>query len=181
MTNSAKDCHGHGRGLPRSAAVSVASRGRRGGLPRTCPRQYKKNGKIMCIPASVSPLPHSSFDHCSSPLSTSWPLHFLAKICHVVSTQPLPMKVTSVTAHGDFFDRGDPVPKNATVIVKGVVDPLVQRLKLNKLVSTALAERAHRRNVQVGNLRNATVPGIYGITHGCGCCSSGSNSTTGTL
>eukprot|EP00904_Undaria_pinnatifida_P001473 jgi/Undpi1/11326/HiC_scaffold_30.g13624.m1 len=63
--------------------------------------------------------------------------------------KPLPMKVTSVTAHGDFFDRGDPVPKNATVIVKGVVDPLVQRLKLNKLVSAALAERAHRRNVQM--------------------------------
>ncbi|CAM9197720.1 unnamed protein product, partial [Laminaria digitata] len=73
----------------------------------------------------------------------------MVKICDVVSTQPLPMKVTSVTGHGEFFDRGDPVPRHATVVVRGVEDPLVGRLKLDRLVCAALAERSHRRNDQM--------------------------------
>ena len=62
------------------------------------------------------------------------------------------MKVTSVTGYGEFFDRGDPVPRHATVVVRGVEDPLVGRLQLDRLVSAALAERSHRRNDQVGDL-----------------------------
>lgn len=59
------------------------------------------------------------------------------------------MRVTSVTGHGEFFDRGDPLPKNATLIVSGVEDALVKGLKLDQLCSAALAERARRRNEQV--------------------------------
>lgn len=61
------------------------------------------------------------------------------------------MRVNLVSGHGEFFDRGDPVPKHATITVSGEEDPLVKVLKLEKLMSAALSERAHRRNEQVRN------------------------------
>lgn len=71
------------------------------------------------------------------------------KVCDRVSRQPLPIRVTSVRGHGEFFDRGDPIPKHATLTVDGVEDPLVDGLELDQLCSKALAERARRRNEQV--------------------------------
>lgn len=73
-----------------------------------------------------------------------------AKIGHRVSTLPLPMRVISLTGYGEFFDRGDPVPRQATVVVRGVEDPRVRGLKLDELLAAALAERSRRRNLQVG-------------------------------
>lgn len=61
------------------------------------------------------------------------------------------MRVNLVRGHGEFFDRGDPIPKHATLTVHGVEDPLVESLKLEELLSAALSERARRRNEQVTN------------------------------
>lgn len=59
------------------------------------------------------------------------------------------MRVNLVSGHGEFFDRGDPIPKHATLTVSGEEDPLVKGLTLEKLLSAALSERARRRNEQV--------------------------------
>lgn len=63
-----------------------------------------------------------------------------------------------MSGHGEFFDRGDPIPKHATLTVSGVEDPLVECLELEKLLSAALSERARRQNDQVitGNPSPAT-------------------------
>lgn len=73
----------------------------------------------------------------------------VAQVCHRVSTQPLPVRVSAVTGHGEFFDVGDPIPKHATLVVDGTEDPLVKGLRLERLCSAALSERARRRNEQV--------------------------------
>lgn len=62
------------------------------------------------------------------------------------------MRVTRVTGRGEFFDRGDPIPKHATLTVEGVEEPLVGRLQFEELLSVALSERAHRRNDQASHL-----------------------------
>lgn len=59
------------------------------------------------------------------------------------------MRVSSVTGHGEFFDVGDPIPKQAKLVVEGMEDPLVRGLRLERLCSAALSERARRRNEQV--------------------------------
>lgn len=63
------------------------------------------------------------------------------------------MRVTRITGRGEFFDRGDPIPKHVTLTVEGVEEPLVGRLKLEELLSAALAERARRRNDQASHQR----------------------------
>lgn len=70
-------------------------------------------------------------------------------MCDMVATQPLPIRVVSLTGHGEFFDRGDLAPRQATLIVGGDEDPLVADLRFDELLSAALAERARRRNAQV--------------------------------
>lgn len=72
----------------------------------------------------------------------------ITQICDVISTHPLPMTVKRITGRGELFDRGDPVPNHVTIQVEGSEGPLVERLRLNELLSAALAERAHRRNDQ---------------------------------
>lgn len=73
----------------------------------------------------------------------------MPQVCHRVSSQPLPVRVCSVTGHGEFFDGGDPIPKQAKLVVDGTEDPLVKGLRLDQLCSLALSERARRRNEQV--------------------------------
>ena len=73
------------------------------------------------------------------------------QICDAVATHPLPMKVTRVTGSGEFFDRGDPIPRRATLSVQGVEEPLVGRLQFEELLSAAMSERARRRNDQVSH------------------------------
>lgn len=74
---------------------------------------------------------------------------FFGQVCNRVSTQPLPVRVLSVTGHGEFFNGGDPIPKSATLVVHGTEDSLVKGLRLDELCSAALSERARRRNRQV--------------------------------
>eukprot|EP00752_Nemacystus_decipiens_P016464 g14718.t1 len=71
------------------------------------------------------------------------------KTCDVVASHPLPMTVTRVTGRGEFFDRGDPIPRYATLTVEGVEEPLVGRLQFKELISAAVSERARRRNDQM--------------------------------
>lgn len=58
------------------------------------------------------------------------------------------MRVMRITGTGEFFDRGDPIPRHATLRVEGAEEPLVRRLQFEELLSAALSERARRRNDQ---------------------------------
>lgn len=75
------------------------------------------------------------------------------QVCNRISSQPLPVRVSLVTGHGEFFNVGDPIPKHATLVVEGTEDPLVKGLRLEQLCSAALSERARRRNEQVNGER----------------------------